>query len=381
MNILLGTDSIKYPLTGIGRYALELANGLASSDNINKLYCYSKGHLHPYHKLSFNPSIALKLSRNLLKSIPLLHLLRQLYHRTDNILFRYKTRRAKINLYHSPNFLLLKSRIPSIATIHDLSFIHYPDFHPKHRVAYLQRNLPQTIKRAAHLITDSTYIRDEIMDYYNVKPEKISTIPLGVSSLFSPRSKTETMTTLQKHHLRHGQYFLSVATVEPRKNLSTLLKSFLQLPLEYQREYPLVLVGGSGWLNSDLHRRVATLQEQGLIKYLGYLPDSELYDIYASARVFALPSIYEGFGLPILEAMASGIPVLTSNASSIPEVSSDAAILVNPHDHNQITYHLKRLCEDDTLCTEMTKKGLENAKQYTWEACVQKTVKIYQQVL
>lgn len=381
MNILLTTNSIKAPLTGIGRYTYELAKGLANADLVEQLFGYSHGHFFKYQTCDLADLTSVKTTRDRLKSISSLHFLRQFYHVLDGWRLRQKIRDVKIDVYHSPNFLLYKTKIPSVATISDLSHIHYATFHMKHHVRHLKKNLADTIRRAAHLITISSYIRDEVVDYFKISPEKISVVPLGVSEHFKWRSCEMIQNTLDFYGLRYKNYFLSVATLEPRKNFSTLIKSFLQLPEDIQSAFPLVLVGGSGWLNSDLYQKILPLQRQGKIKYLGYLSDAALYEIYSGARAFVLPSFYEGFGLPVLEAMASGVPVLSSNVSSIPEVTQGAALLIDPNQSEMIAEKLKLLAEDGILCEKLSCAGLEVAKTFTWEKCVDLTLQVYQKVI
>lgn len=380
MRVALGADAIRPMPTGIGRYAFELACGLAACPEVEKAFFYAHGHCVE------DPTFFLKkgsFSRRIkwLRQLPNISFLQQLFYKAHHFLGKKKLKATPIDIYHSPNYILPQFDAPSVTTFHDFSFIHYPEFHPKERVKFMMRNLPKTIERATHFITDSEFIRQELMQLFNVPPERVTAVPLGIQTLFKPRSAIEVDEVLRKYQLNYQRYCLAVSTVEPRKNFSHLLAAFSQLPLSLQRQYPLVIVGSHGWLSQQLHKQIMRFEKQGVVRYIGYVADTELYHLYSGARGFAFPSIYEGFGLPILEAMASGAPVLTSNVSSMPEVAGDAAILINPHDVDDMAHGLEKLLSDDLFYVEARTKGFATVARYTWQACIQKTVGVYKRVL
>nr|WP_255423134.1 glycosyltransferase family 1 protein [Undibacterium sp. LX40W] len=168
-----------------------------------------------------------------------------------------------------------------------------------------------------------------------------------------------------------------VSTIEPRKNLSNLIAAYSKLPSAMRQRWPLVLVGGKGWNSEEIHAQIEQATAQSWLKYLGYVPQAHLPLLYAGARLFTYPSLYEGFGLPIAEAMASGVPVLTSNCSSMPEVAGTAALLVEPRDVDQMCVELERGLSDNVWRTLAIPKGLERASQLTWDTCVDKTLLAY----
>jgi alpha-1,3-rhamnosyl/mannosyltransferase len=273
--------------------------------------------------------------------------------------------------------LLLPFEGPSVTTIHDLSFIRYPETHPPERVALLEKELPKSIAQADAIITDSEYIKSEVNELLGIDKKKIHVVPLGVSQDFRPYSQQAVGPVLRRYKLNGIKYLLTVATLEPRKNLNSLIDAYLILPKKFRNEYKLVIIGARGWLSRNLLKRIKMLVGRGDVIALGYIVSEDLPFIYSGAYGFVLPSIYEGFGLPVLEAMSSGTPVLTSTSSSMPEVAAGAAILTNAFDIEEISEGLQQLIEDDGWRDQAIKKGLNRSKKYTWEKCIENTVSVY----
>ena len=291
----------------------------------------------------------------------------------------------KINLlhdfiYHETNYMLMPFDGISISTIHDLSFIHYRDLHPKGRIQYFEREMPKTLERADHFIAVSQFTKDEMVNVLGVDSQRITVIPEGVTEQFKPRSRDEIFPVLEKYHLTDKNYILLVGSIEPRKNIKHFLEAYNHMPASLKKYFMVVHVGPSGWLNTEIHTTIEQLESKGRFKALGYLSENELVSLYAGAYVLAFPSIYEGFGFPPLEAMASGIPVLASNTSSIPEVVGDCGVLTAPFDVIKMSSDLERILTDNQLRTLLIKKGLTRAKEFSWDNCVNKTVEVYKQV-
>ncbi|VAW33612.1 hypothetical protein MNBD_GAMMA01-1000 [hydrothermal vent metagenome] len=378
MKVILNVDAITVPLTGIGHYANQLAKGLGANPKIDdfKLYSSHRWIKDAEHALKANQSLA-----SLRKNMPLKGTALKLYTWQKNLWFKNKSKLFdKDYLLHSPNYLLLPFEGLSVTTIHDLSFIRYPQTHPKERVELLEKELPKSIEQANAIITDSEYIKNEVQQILGVAGEKIHVVPLGVSKKYSPYSAAITAPILKKYKLDNLQYLLSVATLEPRKNLNSLIDAYLLLPKKVRQQFRLVVAGARGWLSKNLLKRIELLVNRGEIISLGYIESEDLPYIYAAAYGFVLPSLYEGFGLPILEAMASGTPVLTSTASSLPEVAAGAAILTNANDIENISAGILKLLEDQQWRETAIVRGLDRAKQYTWEKCIDNTIKVYQQI-
>ena len=290
--------------------------------------------------------------------------------------YQWKLRHHGDYLFHSPNYFLPPFDGAAVATVHDLSTVLYPEFHPATRVAFMNAELPKTLKRATHLVTDSEHVRAQVIEQFAWPADKVTAIALGVDARFHPRPQAVTQPILDLYGLQHGAYVLSVATIEPRKNIERLVQAHLALPQSLRLRYPLVLAGGAGWNSEALHQRIKALQGPGL-HYLNYVPQEHLYALYAGARVFAFPSIYEGFGLPVLEAMASGTPVLISDSPSLVEVAGGAAWAVNPLDVDDMHQGLANTLQDDAWRQGAVAAGLRNARELTWERCFEQTRQLY----
>jgi alpha-1,3-rhamnosyl/mannosyltransferase len=378
VRVILNVDAITAPLTGIGRYALELAQGLARNAAIEELRLYSAFRWvdDPAHALAANRTIA-SLRRNL----PFKTQALEIYTQMRSALFRAHTRRLRGFVLHTPNYILMPFDGPAVTTVHDLSALNYPETHPIERVRFLDRHLPRTLARADAVLTDSEFIANEIHTKLSVPREKLRVVPLGVDPTYHPRAPVELASVLTRHELVAGGYLLVVATQEPRKNLARLARAYSTLPTAMRARYPLVIVGARGWLSSELERTLAPLEANGSARRLGYVTEEDLPLIYAGARGFAFPSLYEGFGLPVLEALASGTPVLTSNVSSLPEVAGDIAIGVDPLDEDALRAGLERLLDDDAWRNAASSRGVQHAAHYPWSRCVDETIAVYREAL
>ena len=377
MRVIFNVDAITAPLTGIGRYALELARGLAHHAAIEELRLYSAYRWvdDPAHALAANRTIAA-----VRRSVPFKTQALELYAQLRGALFRLHTRRLSGWILHTPNYVLMPFDGPALATVHDLSWLSYPEAHPVERVRFLERHLPDTLARADLVLTDSEFIAAEIAARFALPRAKIRAIPLGVDAAYKPRTAEEMLATLARHGLEHDAYLLVVATQEPRKNLVRLVRAYATLPAATRARHPLVIVGARGWLVAELERAIAPLEASGAVRRLGYVAEDELPLLYAGAHAFAFPSLYEGFGLPVLEAMASGVPVLTSNVASLPEIAGDAALTVDPLDEDALRSGLERLLDDAEWRDAATLRGLSRARDYPWSRCVEATVAAYREV-
>jgi len=374
MRVVFNVDAITAPLTGIGHYALQLARGLAKHPEIESLKLFSA------YRWVDSPETALQTNNNiaaLRKNLPFKTVALEIYTQMRAGIFRWHTRRMSDHLFHTPNYVLMPFDGPSLTTIHDLSFLRYPQCHPPERIHFLNRYLPKTLDQARRIITVSDFTRKELMETFSIEESRIHIVPLGVDASFRNYSSDEIKHTLYKHKLDYKKYLLVVATLEPRKNLVALLKAYAALPIRLRSHFPLILVGARGWLTEEIHRVLIPLEQTGQIRRLGYIDQNELPGLYAGALGFAFPSLYEGFGLPVLEAMASGTPVLTSNVSSMPEVAGEDALLVNPHDVDDIRTGMERMLEDAEWRMAASARGLERAAHFSWARCVEETVAVY----
>lgn len=377
MKLILNVDAITHPLTGIGQYTLRLARGLRAHPAVEETRFYSayRWIKDPEQVLAANRPIA-----RMRRWIPFKPLALNVYGAVRSRAFIWQTRALKDYILHSPNYILLPFEGPAVATIHDLSYLHYPQHHPRERIQFMERHMPRTLAQASAILCDSEFIRQEIIAILRVPAEKVTAVPLGVDPVFHPRDLDARRSVLTRYHLDGLAYLLAVSTLEPRKNLPRLLIAYARLPEALRARHPLALVGAKGWLNTELERHLAPLERTGQLRRLGYVPQDDLPILYAGAHAFAYPSIYEGFGLPLLEALASGAPALSSCRASLPEVAGDAALLVDPEDIDALTAGLERLLTDATWRAQATQRGLEHARRFSWTRCVEETIAVYQRM-
>jgi glycosyltransferase involved in cell wall biosynthesis len=263
----------------------------------------------------------------------------------------------------------------NIITIHDLSPILFPETHTRMNILHHRLVLPHILKRADRIITVSNSSKESIVKYYHIPPDKVRAIPLGVSPNFKPVLGNESQTKA----LIPRPYILNVGVIEPRKNLNTLLRSF-QLVKKKGFPHKLVLCGPRGWKCSDVDALLNHLGLQEHVIFLGFIPPQALPKLYSSADLFVYPSLYEGFGLPVLEAMACGTPLIASNSSSLPEVVGNAGLLVKPNDSHELAEAMIQVLSHRSLSLELTAKGLQRSKLFSWEQTAKETLKVYREV-
>jgi glycosyltransferase involved in cell wall biosynthesis len=376
MRVAFNATGLLSPLTGIGQYSRHVALGLAACEGVDVEFFYGAYWSKEVREapLPTAASVFPWIRRN----VPFSYELR---HMVQKQRFTSHARTERFDIYHEPNILPLPFDGPTVVTVHDLSWIRFPHTHPIERVRAMDRYFELGLKRASLVLTDSEFVKRELMEVFGVKPERILPVLLGVEPLFRPQLPEETQAVLHRHSLMHGQYLLAVGTLEPRKNLQVALQAFMQLPPAMRKQYPLVLVGMTGWHNSALEVQMAPLIRSGEVRQLGYVSRSDLATVMAGALALIYPSIYEGFGLPPLEAMACGVPVIASNVSSLPEVVGDTGLLIDPQDASSVARAMELLIVDDTLRGKLAAKALTRSQEFTWTRCVAQTVGAYQQVL
>jgi alpha-1,3-rhamnosyl/mannosyltransferase len=280
-------------------------------------------------------------------------------------------------LYHEPNYIAPALDCPLVVTVHDLSHLRFPQYHPAARVRWLERFLPQTLARAAKILTVSEFARQEILEVFGLPPAKVVAIPLGLEAHFRPPAALELKQTLRRYGLVPQGYIASVGTLEPRKNLLRLVEAYFSLPARLRQRFPLVLIGPKGWHIQKLWPKMEQLMRRGEVRWLGYVEEAALPCLYAGAAVFAYLSLYEGFGLPVLEAMGCGAPVLTSKDSAMATWAGEAALLVDPLDVQAIGERLVQLLEDRELAQALATRGWVLARQFSWQRCADETLGVY----
>jgi glycosyltransferase involved in cell wall biosynthesis len=381
MKVILSIDPVCFPLTGIGRYTFELARHLKEIEDIEQLR-FLKGYRFAPLPESMHSTQLWKLPdrqfrRRVLKS----PLTIELYSRVSPLLTQLALRGYADHVYHGPNYYLPPFKGPSVCTFHDLSVFTWAHCHPPERVKYMRKEIAKTLKRADMLITDTETTRQEVATYFGWPLDKIKAIHLACSDQFRPRPTEELKSVLTKYSLIGQGYSLYVGTIEPRKNLDVLLDAYASLSLSIRKQWPLVIIGYTGWRSDHLHARIDKAVKEGWVHYLGFVAADELPLIYSGARVFVFPSLYEGFGLPVLEAMASGVPVVCSNASTLPEVTGDAAAMCEPQDVDGLSELISRALQDENWRNKAIGKGLLQAASFSWQRCAEETAQVYKKVL
>jgi glycosyltransferase involved in cell wall biosynthesis len=357
---------------GIGRYVRQLVAALAHLDEANEYRLFVAGAsasaLPPAPGSNFRWAAVPLSPRNFAR----------LWHRL-HLPLPVELLTGRVDLFHATDFVLppLLASTRSLLTVHDLSFVRVPEAASPRLKAYLDRVVPRSVHRADHVLADSQATKDDLVALYGVPPHKITVLLSGVDSRFKPIDDPKALANVrQKYALPERPYILSVGTVQPRKNYGRLIEALARLRAA-GRSIDLVIVGGRGWLEDPIY---ATIQQAGVNDYVhftGFADDEDLPALYSAAACVAIPSLYEGFGLPVLEAMACGTPVVTSNLSSLPEVAGDAALTIAPTDLDALTSALERLLDDESLRTTLSARGLERVKSFTWERAARQLLEIY----
>jgi glycosyltransferase involved in cell wall biosynthesis len=287
----------------------------------------------------------------------------------------------RLALVHDPtgSVPLMLTRAQRVATIHDVIPYIYPETSTALDRLIYRYWLPLAVPRLDAIITESQQSKVDIVRHLSVKPEDVIVIPAAAGTNYQPTSQAKTDHVLARHGINFP-FIVYVGSIEARKNLARLLEAYAQLRC-WSQKWKLVIVGARKWKFSSVFETVRRLALEPLVHFTGYIAEEDLAALYNGADLFVFPSIYEGFGLPVLEAMACGTPVITSNSSSLPEVAGDAAILVDPHDVEAIASAMRCVLEDQALRAGMRARGLARAQQFTWERTARETIAVYERVL
>ncbi len=389
--VVYNLSGIRQPLTGVGRYAVEL---IRETQNYQPSGIVVKnGRLYHEQDLlelllqldlaqsgsdrSGSPA-ALSFSSRARQWIGSVPLSRSFYRALDQYRFANLSNALTSSgaLVHDLNYSL-PPRARRVSTVYDLSHILCPDTHPRHRVHYLRAYFDRLCASQANIIAISNSVKMQMIEHYGIDDQRISVTHLAASDAFKPRNEMSCQAVLSSYSLEFKGYVLCVATLEPRKNLVAVLDAYQTLDAQTQAQFPLVMVGGMGWKSSALAHRIQHLHDAGVVKHIGFVPQSVLPELYSGARAFVYPSLYEGFGLPVLEAMQSGCPCITSSAGALAEVSAEHAIQVDPMEYKDIAHALHLLLHNDKENARYTGLGLTRAAQFTWTKTARATCQIY----
>jgi alpha-1,3-rhamnosyl/mannosyltransferase len=293
--------------------------------------------------------------------------------------FRIMSRFRHFDLYHEPNFIPTPCDCPTIATLHDLSFLLHPEWHPLDRVLHFEQHFRPGLARCRHFLAISEAGRQEVIRLLGLPPERVTRTYMGIRPGLAPLPEIEVQTVLRRLGLPR-QYLLYLGTIEPRKNVLRLMRVYCSLPAELRERWPLVLVGSWGWNTHAVAEYYQSEARHRGVLHLGYVPDGYLSALYNGARALAYPSLYEGFGLPPIEMMACGGAVLASTADALVETVGGQAHLVDPEDEDGWRTALLRVVQDDEWWQSLRRGAVETARPYTWDNCARQTLRIYRSV-
>lgn len=377
--ILIDGLALLSPLTGIGRYTYEISKRLQEISSAKYEISFNYGF---YSKELYGELKEVTVREQKLKSlksfISRYPLLKKIVRSFYTLFARLYAR--SFDIYFQPNFIPnqnIKAK-KNICTVHDFSFKLQPQWHPKERLDYFNKNF-HLVKKADHIITGSYFTKQEIIEFLQIPQDKITVIYHGVNhNIYKPYSQNLLQETKAKFDLPK-KFLLFVGSIEPRKNLLTLLKAYNLFSTEEKKSVPFILVGFKGWENKEIMQEIQ--KNQNYIRYLGFVTDNDLAHIYNLATIFIYPSLYEGFGLPPLEAMACGTPVIVSNVASLPEVCANAALYIDPANPQDIKDKILTLIGDEKLREEFSKKSKAQAALFSWESSALEHFNVFEKVL
>ncbi len=370
--IAIDCVSLLSPKTGIGRYAYENAKRLSKFKEYEWRFYYgffSKKLYGSENGISKIKSLMTK--RSFLKKAA----------KKSLVLYTKYLYNRKFDLYWQPNYIpdpVVKSK-KCVVSVHDFSFILNPSWHPKERIEFFNDNFFKNIKRADRIITGSHYSKKEVMEFTGFREDRIEVIYHGVDYEIYKRYPKSVLEEFKKKYALADKFFLFVGSVEPRKNLSYLIRAYLNLPRFIKDEYKLLIIGFKGWENEEIRNMMKKEKEN--IRYMGFLSDRELALVYNLASLFIYPSLYEGFGLPPLEAMACQTPVIVSNSTSLPEVCADAALYADPSDENDLIKKIIDFVNDERMRRDLAQKGYNRAKLFSWDKASIKHLEVFEKEL
>ncbi len=361
MRLGLDTRLTYYTRGGIARYIRALATHLpALASTHSHFHLYQRGHTEHFNAQATR-----------------LNCWTPAHHRWEGFALAAEIARLGLDLLHSPDFIQPRwGYRRSVITVHDLAFWRYPQFLTAASRRYYHGQIEWAVRQANAISADSYATQADLINLLNVPPEKITVIYLGHDPQYRVLPSEAVAPVLARLGLAPG-YVLCVGTFEPRKNMAGLVRAYAQV----RDAPPLVLVGNKGWLFADTLKFVRELNLETRVHFFENLPAADLPALYNGAGVFALPSHYEGFGFPVLEALGCGVPCVIANRASLPEVAGEAALAVDPDDTEQFAHALTRALTDSTLRDSLRQKGLERVKQFSWEQTARETLALYNRVL
>jgi len=375
MKIAIDATILRSQNTGTGFYVINLLNGLMKYDKENEYIVF--GNKEIIKKFVFLNNKNFRIENVIFKN-RIVRVLWQLF------ILPFKLKKLNVNILHSTNYItpLFKFNLKFIVTIHDLTFIIFPEKFTIVKRLFFRFMVPIFIRRADKVITVSENTKNDIIKFLKVPKEKISVTFETYNECYDSEIKKEDSKKILDKYGINKNYFLFVGMIEPRKNILSILKAFIELDDELDED--LVIVGKKGWYYREIEEFMENIKNKRLknrIIFTGFVSEKELVSIYKNAEIFIYPSFYEGFGIPPLEAMVCGVPVITSNTSSIPEVVGDAAIKIDPYNYIELKEAIKVLKHNPQKKEEMSEKGKEQSKKFSSKKFAENTINIYKKAV
>ncbi len=365
------------PDIGAGRYIINLVRNLLEIDNKNTYVLTGRYTSTEYLEIAYNlkkdfenNKIELKFYGTPQKKLDLWNRLK--FPPIEFLGF-------KADILHCPDYLIPPTLNKNIVlTIHDLAFVRFPQFNFDWFIKKYTIEVKRNAKRAKKIIADSQSTKNDIVNFFNINPSKVSVVHLAADAFFRKLPSKEKRKGVLKKYNIDKKYILSVGTIEPRKNFTTLIKAFnIAKKRNAGFGYKLVIAGRTGWKSEATYTEREASPYKDDILFIGKVSDEDLLQIYNQAELFVFPSVFEGFGLPVPEAMSCGLPVISSNCSSLKEIAGNAGILVTPNDYKEISKQISDILKNEKLKEELKKKSLIQAKKFTWTKTAEKTLDIY----
>ncbi|MEB2346802.1 MAG: glycosyltransferase family 1 protein [Deltaproteobacteria bacterium] len=367
------------PLTGVGHYASQLLRALAELAppdlEVRAFPGPARGRERALAPVSRAPA---PFRRRWPATERTRDVARRLLEPPYEALYRWRTR--GFDLYHEPNHVPVATRVPTVTTVHDVSVLTHPEWHPAHRVHWYERHFERGRRQTCRFLAVSEFTKRELVERLGVPADRIDVTLQAARPGFVPRPPEASERQAVALEIP-ARFFLFVGTLEPRKNLAMLADAHARLPAELRRRHPLVLAGARGWDDEALRERLRLRQDAGEVRVLGYVDDETLAGLYGRCTALVWPSLYEGFGLPPLEAMACGAATITSNAASLPEVVGEGGVLLDPHDLPGWTDAMRRMAEDAAWREQWRHLGPRQAARFSWRRCAEQTAAAYRRAL
>jgi alpha-1,3-rhamnosyl/mannosyltransferase len=378
MRVIYNQFAALGPKTGIGHYTAELFAALKSLGEPAQVDGFPQGWFRGVRRMGvkIRPYLDVPGSRRRSLRAGTLSLFRKAADWAQTRQFRRLRANTPYSVYHEPNYNPLDSDLVTIATIHDLSVLLHPEWHPADRVRYFETRFPKTLARCTHFIAGSESTRRQIIQVLGVRPSRVTRIYYGIRPNLRPLPADVVKAQSQRLGLP-PRFLLMLGTIEPRKNALRLLQAYCAMGPAMRARWPLLVVGGWGWNSAPVAGYLNDVARHRGVIHMGYLPEEHLAVLYNAARALVYPSLYEGFGLPPLEMMACGGAVIASKTEAVIETAGRYACLVHPEDIDGWRHAMERMVSDDHWWRRHRESGVVFAEPFTWERCAQETMAVY----